>query len=240
MIRDSFKWRCLEAKFDYLPREPFDTKRGYFAGPEFIRTLFSLLRMKQLLRIDVPERDMQAMAAPHLAGSDADRQTAANIAIPEGALAFAVGGASPGRTYPHWDQVMAALCKQALCKQAQHGYGAFVLLGSANGVSMRDRMVAAMRGHRVPVIDCVDKYTLTQTFEILKKCRLAACADGGLLHVAHAAHIPTVALFDRQVSPDMRLTAANRSIALQSPGAIGDLPAATVADAVARALAMYR
>jgi heptosyltransferase-2 len=230
VILDSFKWRCLEDKFKYLPRTPFVTMRGYFSGPEFNRTLFSFCRMNQLLGACLTDAELHARALPHLAATHEDREIAASLPLQGKTIALAIGGASPGRTYPHWDKVAAALLHK-------HPDAQFVLLGSGNAVAMRDAILRACKDKTGNFIDCVDRYTLTQTFEILRRCTLAASADGGLLHVANAAGIPTVSLFDCHIAPALRLTAANRSIALQSQGVIGDIPADELAHCIERAMA---
>lgn len=233
VILDSFKWRCMQDKFAHLKSVPFVTMRGYFSGPEFNRTLFSFFRMNQLLQAKLNAEQIHAMAVPHLCGTAADRQLVEDIGIPDNAVAFAIGGASAGRTYRHWDRVIDTLLHD---RALTH----IVLLGSRNAVSMRDRIVDVAKRHGIDIMDCVDRYTLPQAFEITRRCRLVVCADGGLLHVANAANIPTVALFDRAVSPDMRLTMANRSFAVQSEGEISDVPVAQVVRAVEEALAMPR
>lgn len=230
VILDSFKWRCLEDKFKYLPRTPFVTMRGYFSGPEFNRTLFSFCRMNQLLDSCLSEADLHARALPHLAAAPADREMAAALPLGASTIALAIGGASPGRTYPHWDKVASALLRE-------HPDVQFVLLGSSNAVAMRDSILRAVDGKTTNIVDCIDRCSLTQTFEILRRCALAASADGGLLHVANAAGIPTVSLFDRHIAPALRLTGANRSIPLQSKGTIADIPASEVTHCIEHAIA---
>lgn len=232
VILDSFKWRCIEAKVAHWSALPFVTMRGHFVGPEFNRTLFSFFRMQQLLGIERTEDATRRMAVPCMAATGIDRERAARLQIPSGALAFAIGGASEGRTYRHWDRVLQELMQRGLASSV-------VLLGSGNAVAMRDAIVSATAGTGLHILDCVDRHTLPQTFEIMRRCALAVSADGGLLHVAHAAGLPTVSLFDRHIGPALRLTEANRSVALQSSGAIGDIPATEVADAIERALLQY-
>jgi len=230
VILDSFKGRCLEDKFKYLPHLPFVTMRGYFSGPEFNRTLFSFCRMNQLLDIGLSDAQLHARALPHLCTSQADREAVAALMIPNGSIALAIGGASPGRTYQHWDQVAAKLLQSNTSNN-------FVLLGSNNANAMRDAILHASKEHAIRIIDCVDRHTLTQTFEILRRCTLAVAADGGLLHIANAAGIPTVALFDRHIAPALRMTAANRSITVQSTGTISDIGVDEVVHSIEQAIA---
>jgi ADP-heptose:LPS heptosyltransferase len=229
IILDSFKARCLQQKQRHFPRAPFVTIRGYFSGPEFNRTLFSFYRMKQLLGTD-RETD-PAPLKPHLVSAAQDTARAALLPIAAGAVAFAVGGAVASRVYEQWDTVIADLLGRGRLRQA-------VLVGSDNAAGMAARILdSGPRDGRI--VNCVAQYSLLETLEIMKRCSLAVCCDGGLLHLASAAGLPAVALFDSQVAPEMRMTAANRYVALQSTGIIDALPAAQVSDAIGQTLAHY-
>ena len=109
-----------------------------------------------------------------------------------------------------------------------------MLLGAANGRDARDAVLAAAKC--APVIDRVDRHTLPEVHEILRRSALAMAADGGLLHVAHAAETPTVSLFAERIDPSYRLTAANRSTALYHPGEVSAIAPAEVAAAVLAAM----
>jgi ADP-heptose:LPS heptosyltransferase len=229
VILDSFKARCLQQKQKYFPRRPFVTMRGYFSGPEFNRTLFSFYRMNQLLG---GGRDADAaLLKPHLVSAAQDRARAAQLPIDAGAVAFAIGGAVSTRIYEQWDTVIADLLARGSLRQA-------VLVGSDNAAAMSERILAhgAKAGR---ILNCVAQYSLLETLEIIRRCSLAVCCDGGLLHLANSAGVPTVALFDSQVAPDMRMTAANRYVALQSTGIIDALPAAQVGAAIGENLTRY-
>ncbi|MES2538046.1 MAG: glycosyltransferase family 9 protein [Pseudomonadota bacterium] len=229
IILDSFKARCLQEKQNHFPRLPFVTMRGYFSGPEFNRTLFSFYRMKQLLDAD-READ-PALLKPHLLSAPQDRARAAQLPIAPGAVAFAIGGAVANRAYEKWDTVIADLLAHGKLQQA-------VLVGSDNATAIAERVV--INGPRAGrIVNCVAQYSLLETLEIMKRCSLAVCCDGGLLHLANSAGLPTLALFDSKIVPDMRMTSANRYVALQSTGIIDDLPAAQVTDAIAETLAHY-
>lgn len=230
VILDSFKARCLSVKVAHLRHLPFVTMRGYFSGPEFNRTLFSFFRMHQLLGRQPDAAEVSAQALPCLFSSAADRAAVAALALSPQTVAFAIGGADPGRTYPHWDRVIGALLASDPALR-------IVLLGSDNGRAAGAAILAANAASADRIVNCVATYSLLQTFEIFKQCGLAVACDGGLLHVAHAAGLPTVALFDAQVSPAMRLTAANRSVALSATASVGTLPAEAVVEAVRQALA---
>jgi glycosyl transferase family 9 (putative heptosyltransferase) len=234
---DSLKWRCIEAKLGRLRTLPFITLRGCFSGPEFNRTLFSFFRMNQLLGAGLSAPALEAIARPYLSASRSEQDVAEQVIQSGAALAFAIGGASSGRTYGRWDEVVAALLNDM--PQGQASYE-IVLLGSANAIPMRDRIIAITRNYpSARIVDCVDRYSLPQTLAILQRCRLAVCADGGLLHLANAAQLSTVALFDRNIAPHLRLTAANRSIPLQASGAINDISPADVLRCMEQALTRW-
>ncbi|NEX60680.1 glycosyltransferase family 9 protein [Noviherbaspirillum galbum] len=233
VILDSFKRRCLDDKFRHFSRLPWVTMRGYFAGPEFNRTLFSFFRMNQLLETGWSDAEVHARALPHLLSSPQDRAAIDELAMPPGVVAFAIGGAAPGRTYAHWDEVVPALLRRQSDLKV-------VLLGARNAAGMRDAILRACPGQAWRLIDLVDRCTLAQSFEALRRCRLAVAADGGLLHLANAAGIPTVSLFDRHISPALRLTAANRSIPLQSAGDMSAIPPMDVLHCVEQAIARER
>ncbi len=233
VIVDSFKARCLQVKIRHLRTTPFVTMRGYFAGPEFNRTLFSFFRMRQLLGLPSDEeQDIAALAVPHLTSSAPDKEAASQLPISSNAIGFAIGGAEPVRTYQQWESVICELIRLGKVTQ-------IVMLGSENGRAMGENIIAAAGPSAHRIVNCISQFTLAQSFEIIKKCRFLVCCDGGLLHLANAAHVPTVSLFDRQVAPDMRLTPANKSIPLQSKGRINDLPVRDVIDAIKQALALF-
>ncbi|MDP9108836.1 MAG: hypothetical protein M3N23_07180 [Pseudomonadota bacterium] len=210
VIADSYKARCLRAKLQLLRRVPVVTMRGYFSGPEFNRTLFSFYRMQQLLGdTSLPLPDVMR---PALFATETDAHIAARLPIVPHAVAFAIGGVAPERTYAHWDAVIAAW------QQVQPG-AQVILLGSPNGRRDADQIAASV-APGAALIDCVGKHSLCETFEIVRRCRAMVCCDGGLLHVALAAGVPVLALFDAAVAPAMRLVGADATRAIQSAGSV--------------------
>ncbi|MDB5763833.1 MAG: hypothetical protein JWQ21_2828 [Herminiimonas sp.] len=230
VIVDSFKSGCLDEKFARLRPLRFVTMRGYFSGPEFNRTLFSFLRMNQLL--GEPDKINPDMATPYLATSGQDKHKAGQIKLSPEAVAFVIGGAAPSRTYPHWHAVIHEAFARRIVKQV-------VIVGSSNAVSMAERVMAENAANSDAIVNCVNQFTLLETLEIMKKCRFIVCCDGGLLHIANSAGLPVISLFDRHINPEMRLTSANKSIAIQSTGTIGDLPVEKVIEAIEKAVTLY-
>ena len=172
------------------------------------------------------------LAAPYHAGSALARKASDNLPISPRAIAFAVGGEKPERTYERWDNIVRELFSKGKIEQV-------VLLGSGNGRAMGNRIIETVPAAAGAIVNCIDQFSLVQTFEIMKKCRFLVCCDGGLLHLANAARLPTVALFNKDVAPAMRLTTANASIPLQSPGSVNALPERSVIGAIEKALLSF-
>lgn len=217
----------LREKLAHFRSLPFVHQLGYYNGPEFHRTLFGYYRLAQLLGRPADPAEVPSRACPHMvAGADA-RAAVDLLRLPPRYVVLAVGGVRGWRTYDHWAQVARAL---RLPPDT-----ALVLVGAANGRAAADAILAAPTGRAV--IDRVDRHRLPEVYEILRRSAAAACADGGLLHVANAARVPTVALFAERIDPMYRLTPANRCFAFHAPGEVSDTPPERVARALERAAA---
>ncbi|MGZ5891637.1 MAG: glycosyltransferase family 9 protein [Caldimonas sp.] len=217
----------LREKLGHFRRLPYVNLQGYYTGPEFQRTLFGYFRLAQLLGGGVDEAAIRASARPSMTVSDAARAAVAALGLPPRFVAVAVGGVRGFRTYAHWPAVVAAL-RQAGFEET------IVLLGAANGRAARDAILAGPGA--TAIVDRVDRHPLPEVFEILRRSTLAACADGGLLHVAHAAGTATVSLFAERIEPEYRLTQANRSHAFYAATEVSEIAPARVAAAIAGAL----
>ena len=221
--------QSLREKLRRFRRLPYVNLHGYYTGPEFHRMLFGFYRLDQLLGLGLPEAQIGRIARQHMVVDDAARQTIDSLGLPPRFIALAVGGVHAWRTYRHWPAVLDRLSQIGVALPV-------VLLGSANGEAQRDGIVAATGAAAGGPIDRVNRHSLPEAAEILRRSRLAVCCDGGLLHVAHAVQAPTVSLFAERVEPAYRLTAANRSIALYAPTGVSDIAPQAVAQAIARAL----
>ena len=217
----------LREKLGYFRRLPYVNLHGFYTGPEFQRTLFGYFRLDQLLGGGGGEAWLPTIARPHMTVSDASRAAVAALALPPRFVALAVGGVRGFRTYAHWPAVVDALREAGIDDP-------IVLIGAANGVAARDAILACSGATNI--IDRLDRHPLPEVFEILRRSTLAVCADGGLLHVAHAAGTPTVSLFAERIQPEYRLTPANRSLAFYSAIDVSDIAPSVVAGAIAGAL----
>jgi heptosyltransferase-2 len=215
----------LRQKFRHFRRVPFVHQLGFYNGPEFHRTLFGYYRLAQLLGLPAEPAQVLPIARPHLCVTDEVRGQVDALGLPARFAAIAIGGVRGWRTYELWNEVIERLPREV----------PVVLLGAANGEAMRDALLA--RPRTVPLIDRVNRHPLPEVYEILRRAAVAACADGGLLHVANAARVPTVPLFAERIDPGYRLTPANDSIALYAPGEVSEIEPERVAGAIARGLA---
>jgi heptosyltransferase-2 len=215
----------LREKLRWFRALPFVHQIGFYNGPEFHRTLFGYYRMAQLLGLPAEPAQVLPIACPHMRPGEAAVQAVDALALPPRFVVMAVGGVRGWRTYEHWPAVLQALPADL----------PVVLVGSANGRAQADALLAAGAAQERRVIDRVDRHPLPEVYEILRRSAAVACADGGLLHVANAAKVPTVALFAERIDPSYRLTPANRSVAFHAPGEVSDTPPADVAAALLRA-----
>lgn len=215
----------LREKFRHFRSVPFVHQIGFYNGPEFHRTLFGHYRLAQLLGRPAPPDEVLPVACPHLVPGEAAVSAVDALGLPARYVVLGVGGVRGWRTYDHWTEVAAGL---PLPPDV-----AVVLVGAANGREAAEAIRAATTQRLV--IDRVDRHPLPEVYEILRRSQAAACADGGLLHVANAARVPTVSLFAERIDPSYRLTPANRSVAFHAPGEVSDTPPAEVARALARA-----
>lgn len=215
----------LREKLQWFRALPFVHQIGFYNGPEFHRTLFGYYRLSQLLGLPADPQEVLPIACPHMVAGEAAVQAVDALQLPPRYVVLGVGGVRGWRTYEHWPQVVQAL-PPAL---------PVLLVGSGNGRASADAIAAAAASSGHTVIDRVDRHPLPEVYELLRRSAAVACADGGLLHVANAARVPTVALFAERIDPSYRLTPANRSVAFHSPGEVSDAPAAQVAAALLRA-----
>ena len=218
----SMSSRSVRDKLQHFRRVPFVHVQGSYTGPEFNRTLFGFYRLAQLMGL--PGAALEAMARPTMQPSHAEHAAIAALAIPPGAIAIALGGVRDWRTYTRWTDVLQGL---AATGRVPH----VVLVGADNGLPMRDAIVAAEIG--LPMIDRVGRHSLGEVQELIGRCALALCADGGLLHVAHTTDTPVVALFAGEILPAYRVTSANRTTCLHGAHQVDDIdPDAVLAAAL--------
>jgi heptosyltransferase-2 len=158
--------------------------------------------------------------------SAAEAAVVARLNLPPDAIVIAIGGVRDWCTYLQWPQVLRGLHDGGVRRPV-------VLIGSDNGLAMRDQIVAANTG--MTIIDRVAKHTLGEVQALMRHASLVVCADGGLLHVAHTAHVPVVTLFAGISEPRFRLTSANATRWLYGANWVNDVPAAELVACIMQA-----
>lgn len=224
VLLHSVTTRCLREKIRAYHRIPYAHVQGYYTGPEFNRTLFGFYRLAQLLRLDQGAKVSLSHARTSMWVAPGDESCAAALDIPAGSVCIALGGVRDWRTYNRWDEVIDLLkCQPAGCPP-------LVLVGSSNGLEMRDQLVR--RHSDVMVIDRVDRHTLPEVFAVMQRCQVVLAADGGLLHVAQSACVPVVGLFAGKIHPTFRVTPGNQTIPLHGTKRVDDVEPRRIVDAL--------
>jgi len=208
--------RSVKDKLAHYRRVPFAHVHGFYTGPELNRTLFGYYRLAQLLGLDASEQEIDHMACPSMRASAAEEAAVNKLGLPPGAIVMAIGGVRDWCTYQQWPQLLHGLREAGVTRPV-------VLIGSDNGLAMRDQIVAADTG--LTLIDRVAQHTLGEVQAMMRRSALVICADGGLLHVAHTARVPVVTLFAGISEPRFRLTAANRTTWRYGAKWVNDVPA---------------
>ena len=196
VILDSYSTRTIKVKSNLMPFIPFVGMYGYFNGPEVNRVLFGFHRMNQLLEYAKNEEEINYSARALLSISNEDSQLVENLKLPEEYISIAIGGEWVYRTYNNWEE----LIKQLIFRESQLK---IVLVGSDNALRFSKELIKKIPSENL--INCVNKFSFTQTAEIINKSKCLICCDGGLMHAANALKTPILPLFAR-LTPQMQLT----------------------------------
>lgn len=221
--------RSVKDKLAHYRNTPFVHVHGFYTGPEHNRTLFGYYRIAHLLGLPMSAEEIERAACPSMAASAAEEAAVDQLAVPAGAIAIAIGGVRDWCTYLQWPEVLSGLKASGINRPV-------VLIGSDNGLAMRDQIMAANTG--LQIIDRVAQHTLGEVQALMRRCALVVCADGGLLHLAHTACVPVVTLFAGISEPRFRLTSANRTRWLYGANWVNDVPAADLVVCITEALAI--
>ncbi|HET7795002.1 MAG TPA: glycosyltransferase family 9 protein [Rhizobacter sp.] len=219
--------RSVKDKLEHYRKVPFAHVYGFYTGPELNRTLFGYYRIAQLLGLDWPEQQIEHMACPSMRASAAEEVAVDQLGLPPEPIVMAIGGVRDWCTYQQWPQVLHGLHEAGVTRPV-------VLVGSDNGLAMRDQIVAANTG--MTLIDRLAQHTLGEVQALMRRAALVVCADGGLLHLAHTAKVPVVTLFAGISEPRFRLTSANRTRWLYGAKWVNDVQAADLVATILQAL----
>ncbi|HEV8312325.1 MAG TPA: glycosyltransferase family 9 protein [Burkholderiaceae bacterium] len=219
--------KALRLKRERLSALPWVSLQGYYGGPDFHRARFAARRVADLLGLTLSDAELAPHATQKLAVDAAASRWAAQHALARRTVAVALGGVRADRTYHRWVEVARLL--------QQRGIEQLLLLGGDNGRPLADELAAA--DGRPPMLDLVGRTDLRQAHALLSRASVAVCADGGLMHLAFAASIPVVSIFNAAIEPQWRLPphASGASLA-SSTAVVDDLSPHAIADAVSTVL----
>ncbi|HKX42720.1 MAG TPA: glycosyltransferase family 9 protein [Burkholderiaceae bacterium] len=224
--------KALRLKRTRLAVLPWVSLQGFYGGPDFHRARFATTRLADLLGLALTNGEHARHSAQKLPLSATAVARAAALwrTAPGPSIALALGGVWPQRTYHRWHEVLALLSERGW-------HGRVVLLGSANGRELADRLAGDVP-HGLELLDLIGRTTLPEAQALIARCSAAACADGGLMHLAFATGVPVVALFNAAIDPQWRVPAAMKGVALASAGEeVDGIAPSAVADAIENALA---
>ena len=225
LSHDRKSWRLKQAR---LPGLSWMSLHGYYDGPDFHRARFATRRLGDLLGLTLDDDALALHSAQKLHLADNHRRWAAEQVGPRQSVALALGGVHADRTYRRWPDVAGAL--------VERGTAQLLLIGSDNGRTLADAVVAAVAG-RIPVLDMVGRADLHQAHALFTASSVAVCADGGLMHLALATPTPVVSLFTAAIDPQWRLPMGRPGASLASvSNAVDDIAPQAIAEAVMSAL----
>jgi ADP-heptose:LPS heptosyltransferase len=228
-ILNNLNLRTLRRKRELLPKTPFCSLVGFFYAIDYNHIELGYLAFNEIFGLALDERNLLAKARPHLSLVDSRYQRALHDLQSQlgsrPVIAIAVGGREAYRTYARWTEVFQCLDRAG---EPWTGYR-FILVGSDNGIADAQGVQASGYAH----IDVQSWVARTNLFEVraLLACSQAFVgADGGLMHLAHTAGVPTVSLFSAPVRPEMRLTPACRSRPLEGAADINAIGPEQIVD----------
>ncbi len=223
ILLDSMRTASLRMKRSRFRRLPFATLRGHHAGERFDRAAFADRRLRQLFGLPTGP-----VEAPYLVF---ERDPALGGGPGRFAVALALGARLKRKMYPHWPEVV-----DAICEQWPSGLPApeFRLLGQ--GRAARDQQAELLElpaGSRC--VSRIDGGALDATARELAACDAFLGVDGGLMHVAVGVGTPGLALFTR-VDPVYFLRPGSSMVALRTDDELATLSPVAVAAAFLAAL----
>lgn len=228
--------RSIREKVRYAGKKPWASLFGYFWGPDRNQLLFSAAAVNQVFCLGLTSDQLIRQAGPVICLQANNRNTV-EPAFPKTDITLAVGGIDPKRTYLHWDKALQEL-DQKLDRTnwlSRVGRPCLVtLVGSDNGLE-QERQIQLTAFRCLSVLSEVGRSTMMQTAAIIRQSCLFVGCDGGLLHLAHAVNVPSIALFADE-TPELRLTANCHSTPLRSGGEVSLLDPAVVSDAIIQAI----
>jgi heptosyltransferase-2 len=215
IIVDSYSSRSIKIKTKYFKDTPFVGMYGFYNGPEVNRVEFSFFKMNRLLDNKYSNDEILSMAKPSLSTSDDDKSKIDEIGLSKDDIVMSIGGEWDFKIYKSWIDVIKGI--QAISDKR------VVLIGSNNGIeSLNEIKNSDIKQSNI--LDCVAKYSVTQTAEIISRCALFVGCDGGLMHFANSVNTPIMPLLAR-LEADILLTNSNKKEYLYDTSSCNNIPA---------------
>ena len=218
---DALSSKCMKIKMQFYRLKPFVTLYEFFNyyRADYNLIYFSWYRIQHLIDID---ENIDIIARPFVGESEENRLK--NLKIKNNSLAIVCGGINEFRTYPHWIKVISLIDKNLLMNIP------IVLVGSENGLEYASEIVNEFKD-RTELINCVGKYTLSESKAIISKCHMIIGPDGGILQIANALDKKIIALF-AQIDCRLRFTKATDYKCLYDESAVKNINPEDVASLV--------
>lgn len=189
IIIDSYSTRSIKIKNKYFYDTPYVGMYGFFNGPEVNRVLFSFFKMNKLLGRYLKDDEILNIAKPSIYVSNDDIKLIKTLSLTKDDIVISIGGEWGFKIYKEWVSVIQAI-QQLTSKKV-------VLIGSNNAIEYIKEIKSSNTIDQNRIIDCVAKYTPTQTAQIISECGLFVGCDGGLMHIANSVGTPIVPLLAR-------------------------------------------
>ncbi|HKR41358.1 MAG TPA: glycosyltransferase family 9 protein [Paraburkholderia sp.] len=187
--------RVIKEKIRYAGQARFTSLIGWYAGRNFNHIQFSYYSFNKILNSGIEEAALYRSSRLIL---DAPQSQDFPAQMWAGRIAISVGGRESNRIYGKWADVLARLDDDPEMSRYQ-----YVLIGSDNGLKEASDLTA-MSFRNLKLDSLVGKLKIHECYALIGQSRLFVGADGGLLHIAHAAGVPTVALFSDDIDPRTR------------------------------------
>jgi hypothetical protein len=228
--------RSIREKVRYARKKPWASLFGYFWGPDRNQSLFSAAAVNQVFRLNLPSDQLIRQAGPVISLRSNDCNVV-EATFPKTDMTLAVGGIDPKRTYLHWHTVLQELDQKLDRNNWSTRVGRpceVTLVGSDNGLE-QERQIELTAFKCLSVRSTVGHSTIMQTAVTIQQSSLFVGCDGGLLHLAHAVNVPSIALFADE-KPELRLTTNCHSTPLRSGSEVSLLDPAVVSDLIIQAI----
>ena len=187
--------RVIKEKIRYAGQSRFTSLIGWYAGRNFNHIQFSYYSFNKILNSGIEEAALYKGSRLIL---DAPQSQAFPAQAWAGRIAISVGGRESNRIYGKWADVLSRLDDDPELSRYQ-----YVLIGSDNGLKEANDLTA-MSFRNLKLDSLVGKLKIHECYALIGQSKLFVGADGGLLHIAHAAGVPTVALFSDGIDPRTR------------------------------------